>query len=343
MMKMRKLLFLIGCLGLFSLTTSCQNPADEIVSEPPADVKTITITMVAKSASNPVFLSARAGAEAAASDLSEKYSKLDVRIDWRTPFSEDAAEQAERIRNAVQDGTDAIIVSCSDDSILTEAIDRAVESGVPVMTFDSDAPDSKRFAFYGPDDLEIGETIMQEMAAILGERGKVAILAGSQSAPNLKKRVQGIRNAAIQYPDIEIVGEFNHAENAEDAIAKMTQVNETYPDLNGWAMVGGWPFFSESLLNQLEPGRYRIVAVDALPVQLIYLERGIVDIFLGQPTFMWGEMSVRKVIDKIFWQKDVDEINQMKPIRVWKDNLGGWSRQLRAWGYEDISREYLKM
>jgi len=58
---------------------------------------------------------------------------------------------------------------------------------------------------------------------------------------------------------------------------------------------------------------------------------------------MWGEMSVRKVIDKIFWQKDVDEINQMKPIRVWKDNLGGWSRQLRAWGYEDISREYLKM
>ncbi|MCB0311772.1 MAG: substrate-binding domain-containing protein, partial [Calditrichaeota bacterium] len=105
-----------------------------------ADAKNIHITMIAKSASNPVFQSARIGAEAAAKDLSEKYSKISVQIDWRTPREEDPQEQAERIRNAVEDGTDAIIVSCSDDSILTVAIDAAVESGIPVMTFDSDAP-----------------------------------------------------------------------------------------------------------------------------------------------------------------------------------------------------------
>lgn len=327
----------------FLLIVGCQDIADELVGEKPAGAKTINITMVAKSSSNPVFLSAKIGAEAAAKDLSEKYHMIDVEISWRTPKNENPEEQAERIFNAVNDGTDAIIVSCSDDSVLTSAIDKAVEQGVPVMTFDSDAPQSRRFAFYGPNDVEIGENIMKELAAVMGETGKIAILGGSQSAPNLRKRVQGVKQAAEQYPRIEIVGIFYHAENAEAAIAQMMKVQKAYPDLNGWAMVGGWPFFNETMPDSIDLEPYKIVAVDALPVQLKYIEKGIVDVFLGQPTFKWGDESVRTVIDKIYLEKDVKEINEMKLIRVWKDNLGGWSRQLRAWGYEGIPEEYLTM
>ena len=32
------------------------------------------------------------------------------------------------------------------------------------MTFDSDAPDSQRFAFYGVDDIETGKAVMRELA-----------------------------------------------------------------------------------------------------------------------------------------------------------------------------------
>ncbi len=338
-----KLISLMVLISLFLLTMGCQDLTDELVGEKPADAKSINITMIAKSSTNPVFLSARVGAEAAAKDLSDKYSKIDVKIDWRTPKVENAQEQAVRINNAVNDGTDAIIVSCSDDSILTSAINKAVDKGIPVMTFDSDAPNSKRFAFYGPNDVEIGEKVMTELVAVMGETGKVAILGGNQNAPNLQKRVQGVKNAAEKYSGIDIVGEFYHTENAEDAVAEMMKVQEAYPDLKGWAMVGGWPFFSETLLNKIEPQKIKIVAVDALPMQLSYIDKGIVNVFLGQPTFKWGDVSVRKVIDKIHLKEEIDEINQMKLIRVTKDNLGGWSRQLRAWGYDGVPREYLTM
>ena len=342
-MKKIKLFCLAGVISGFLFTTGCQDLADELVGEKAADAKTIVITMVAKSSTNPVFLSAKSGAEAAARDLSDKYSMIDVEIDWRTPKAENALEQAERIRNAVGDGTDAIIVSCSDDSILTAAIDEAVDKGVPVMTFDSDAPASKRFAFYGPDDVEIGERVMTELAEIMGEKGKVAILAGSRSAPNLKQRVQGVRNAAANYPQMEIVGAFYHEENAEDAAREMMKAIDAHPELDGWAMVGGWPFFTDKLLDQLDPEKMDIVAVDALPMQLPYIEKGIVDLFLGQPTFKWGDVCVRKVVDKIHLNEEVDEINRMKLIPVWKGNLGGWSRQLRAWGYTGIPEKYLVM
>jgi len=195
-MKVWNKIILTSLVSLLLIATGCQDLTDEMVGKKPADAKTINITMVAKSASNPVFLSAKAGAEAAAKDLSDKYSKIDVNIDWRTPKVDNAQEQASRIHNAVSDGTDAIIVSCSDDSILTAAINKAVESGVPVMTFDSDAPNSKRFAFFGPNDVEIGENVLSELVAVMGETGQIAILGGDKNAPNLQMRVQGVKKAA---------------------------------------------------------------------------------------------------------------------------------------------------
>ena len=60
------------------------------------------------------------------------------------------------------------------------------------MTFDSDAPDSKRFAFYGPDDLEIGKKLMNELAGLIDGKGKIAILGGNKMATNLQERVEGI-------------------------------------------------------------------------------------------------------------------------------------------------------
>lgn len=340
-MNMWKIIIRISIISLFLSLMACQDLTEELAGIEPADAKKITITMIAKSASNPVFQSARIGAEAAAEDLSDKYSKISVKIDWRTPKEEDPQEQAERILNAVEDGTDAIIVSCSDDSILTAAINTAVDNGVHVMTFDSDAPSSKRFAFYGPNNVAIGESVMNELVGVMGESGQVAILGGNPDAPNLLERVKGVQKAAEKYSGIDIVGPFYHAETAEAAIAEMQRASAEYPNLKGWAMVGGWPFFNETLLSQIEPGKVKIVAVDALPRQLAYIDKGIVDVFLGQPTFRWGEVPVQKIVDKIHLEKDVEEFNQMNLIRVWKDNLGGWSRQLRAWGYKDITVEYL--
>jgi ribose transport system substrate-binding protein len=327
--------------GLSLPAVGCQKLVDEYLGAKPQDARTIHITMIAKSSTNPVFLSARVGAESAAKDLSEKHTRIDVRIDWRTPKTEDPEAQADRIRSAVSDGTDAIIVSCSDEQILTKAIDEAVDRGVPVMTFDSDAPRSKRFAFYGPNDQAIGEAVMTELAALMGNKGQVAILAGNQSAPNLQKRVEGVKKAALKYPGIRIVGTFHHAETAEDAAAEVIRVNGAHPELAGWAMVGGWPLFSGALLDKIDPRRLRVVAVDALPVQLPYVEKGIVPVLLAQPTFKWGKVSVEKVIDRIHLKKDVPVINEMKLIRVSKENLGGWARQLRAWGYEGVPEEYL--
>lgn len=304
--------------------------------------KKIKIALIGKSSTNPVFLSARSGAEAAAKELSVKHN-LQITIDWRTPPTEDGQVQAQRIAQAVNEGADAILISCSDAAKVTGAINDAVGRGVQVMTFDSDAPKSKRFAFYGVDDAKAGAMVMAELAKVIGAKGNVAILAGNQNAPNLRKRAEGVAQEAAKYPGVKVVGTFYHIETPQDAAAEVVRVMNAYPQINAWAMIGGWPLFTKTLLTDLNPEKVKVVAVDALPAELPYISKGIAPVLLAQPCFKWGYVSVEKIVDKLCLGKEVPVINEMELVRVSENNLGAWARQLKEWGFNDVPEEYLKL
>lgn len=92
----------------------------------PAASKNFTIAMIAKSSTNPVFLSGRAGADSAAKELSKQHG-VNVRVDWLTPPSEDATIQAQRIAGAVNSGDNAFLLSASDAGKVVGAVDEAVD------------------------------------------------------------------------------------------------------------------------------------------------------------------------------------------------------------------------
>jgi ribose transport system substrate-binding protein len=301
----------------------------------------ITIAMIAKSSTNPVFLAARTGAEVAARDLSRQLG-ITVEVAWLTPPQEDGQVQAQRIQQAVNDGADAILISCSDAGKVTGAIDDAVNRGVAVMTFDSDAPQSKRFAYYGVDDVRTGQAVMAELARLMNGRGSVAILAGNQNAPNLQQRVAGVQQEARRHPGIKVVGVFNHIETPQDAAAEMVRVTNAYPELQGWALVGGWPLWTQTLLHDLNPSRLKVVSVDALPAQLAYVDRGIAPVLLAQPVYQWGYVGVRTIVDRLHFHREVPAVIPMELVRVTRENLGDWARQLQAWGFTDVPAAYLK-
>ncbi len=318
---------------------ACGDAASPGTPPAPAGLK---IALIAKSSTNPVFLSARTGAEAAAKELSARHG-VPVEIVWLTPPQEDGQVQAQRIAQAVNEGAHAVLISCSDAGKVTGAINDAVARGVPVMTFDSDAPDSRRFAFYGVDDVKTGEAVMDELARQMDGKGAVAILAGNQNAPNLRKRVEGVRQAAARHPGVTIVDTFYHIETPQDAAAEVVRVQNAYPQIRGWAMVGGWPLFTATLLTDLDPARVKIVAVDALPAELAYVDKGLAPVLLAQPTYLWGYVSVQRIFDKVRLQQDVPEIIPMELTRVTKENLGAWARQLRDWGFSDVPPRYLDL
>mgnify|MGYP000615934172 CR=1 FL=1 len=290
------------------------------------------IGVIAKSQGNPVFQAARAGAEAAAADLSREHG-VRIDINWRTPNTEDAQQQATFVENLVSSGgVDGIAISASDPNLLRSAINSAVRNGVTVVTFDSDIPGSDRMAYYGVDDEAAGARVMAELAKVMGGEGVVAVLAGNQTATNLQARVRGVRNEAARHPGIRILDVYYHPETANDAAARMQQVQTANPQITGWALVGGWPLYTENALDGIHQNA-KVVSMDPLPLPLNYLKAGQVDVLVGQPYFGWGYESVRMIFNKIHLNQSPETEIVTAPMEVvTRENAdeftGRWNRWL---------------
>ena len=243
--------------------------------------------MIAKSSTNPVFLSARTGAEAAAKELSQK-NGIPIEIVWMTPPAEDGQVQAQRIAQAVNEGANAILISCSDAGKVTGAIDDAVARGVPVMTFDSDAPQSKRFAFYGVDDVKTGEAVMRELAPLMHEQGggRHPRRQPERAEPaQPRPRGQAGSGEASRHQDRRHVLPHRNAAGCRGRSGSRAECQSADPGLGDDRRLAA---LHPDAADRLDPAKVKIVAVDALPVELVYVEKGLAPVLLAQPTYMWG-------------------------------------------------------
>ena len=278
--------------------------------------KKVLLGFVAKSLSNDVFQAAQVGA-----------------AEIRTPNDEDATKQAEAIEALARMGAQGIAVSCSEANTVTPSIDKAVSRGVQVMCFDSNAPKSKRFAYYGTDDKSCGERTVDVLAKAMGEKGTVAILAGNQSAPNLQNRVAGAKEALKKYPNMKLnnPGVFYHVETPEKAAEAVQQAQNANPGIQGWAMIGGWPLFTANALKW-PAGSIKVVAVDALPAQLSYVKDGYVEALLAQDCYGWGTKSVEILLDKIIKNQSPSDVKVIDPLTmVTKENVDSYAENWKKW------------
>ena len=83
-----------------------------------------------------------------------------------------------------------MLISCNDADALKDVIDRAVDAGIVVATFDSDSPESKRNFYIGTNNYTLGEVSAQKMMEYLPDGGKIAILTGVTVMPNLETRIE---------------------------------------------------------------------------------------------------------------------------------------------------------
>src|SRR5262249_38156672 len=157
-------------------------------ASPSAATKKYRFAVIPKSLDLPVFNYARVGAERKAKELGN------VEILWRGPETADQLRQKEILESFITQGVDGIAISSLNGDFLTETIDGAIAAGIPVVTWDADAPKSKRLAFYGVDDVAAGRIMGDETARLLGDKGKVAVIT-SVGAVNLQRRLDGVRES----------------------------------------------------------------------------------------------------------------------------------------------------
>lgn len=154
---------------------------------------------------------------------------LGVQAEYVGPAEIDANAEAVALDQAIARKPAGIAVFAW-DPVLTPGINKAIEAGIPVVTICGDAPDSKRIAFVGSSQNQLGFIGGMHVAEALGGKGKVAILSlpGTQMFDD---REQGFRDAFKKYPDIEVVQVGDTKADIAVAVSTAKAILQKYPDL----------------------------------------------------------------------------------------------------------------
>lgn len=232
----------------------------------------------------------------------------EVSWDYIGPSTADPAQQVQMIEAAVQAKATGIIISALSPAVC-DAVTSAVDAGTPVITFDSDCPDSKRLTYVGADN-HAGGVIMAQLYADwvkknkpAGEKQKIVILTGKIGATNLMERDQGFKDQiAKEGIDYEIV----NTVTGEDDINKSVDVVESTlladPTLNGFYFDGPWPILVDqsnlpNLTQRVKDGM-TVVSFDGIQPEMDALRSDLVRALVAQDYYGFGYQSVQ-VIDQI--------------------------------------------
>jgi ribose transport system substrate-binding protein len=284
----------------------------------------LRFAIIPKALGIPVFDYARIGAEREAKKIGG------IEVLWRGPETVDEIRQKEILESFIAQRVDGIAVSCLNGDLLTDAINRAVAAGIPVITWDSDAPRSKRLAFYGVNDIEGGRALGEGLAKLLDGKGKVAMLT-ALGADNLQKRLDGAKESLAKYPGIEIVEVFDIKDDPVRVTEVIASATQRYPDLDGWVSVGGWPVFVRSALDPVDPAKTKVAAFDTIPPAPELMKAGKVQFLVGQKYFGWGEESV-KLLKQIHDGNPPKQVYQYSEMDlVTPENVDAYLEQWKKW------------
>jgi ribose transport system substrate-binding protein len=142
--------------------------------------------------------------QAAATGIRRAAHEMQVQSQFSGPDSYDAQAEVEAFRQAVAAKPAGILVSPADPKLMAPEIDKAIAAGIPVITVDSDAPDSKRLFYVGTNNYQAGQLGAQVAIQKSNGKGNFMVFTMPGQA-NLDERLDGYRKAFAAHAAMKIV------------------------------------------------------------------------------------------------------------------------------------------
>ncbi len=212
-----------------------------------------------------------------------------VKTELQGPAEWDAALEARAIDELVAKGATGILCTAGDAKTMIPSINAAIEAKIPVLTFDSDAPDSKRITFVGTQNYQAGYQAGLAMAEWLGGKGKIAI-SSFPGPDHLAKRVAGFQDALkAKGPDIQTVM-VNDEGKVDVAETQLTAALQADPTITGIFAAHGnpGPGGAAAVRNTKMQGKVQVMGFDFGMPNIELIDKGEMRATVGQNPYLMG-------------------------------------------------------
>ena len=145
----------------------------------------------------------------------------------------DAERQLAAIDELVELGVNGLALSPAEDARVRARV-MELSSKVPVVTFNTDLPESGRLCYVGPDNYAFGRASAGLMNLLLAGKGSVLVVGGQENNLAHRQRVDGFRDEAeSQFPGLELLPTENCGDDQKLAHDIVCRALREHPDLGG--------------------------------------------------------------------------------------------------------------
>ena len=225
----------------------------------------------------------------------EELEGQDVKIEYLvTPYNNIShqIQLLEQVKNIRPDGVAIIPFGTTELNLL---IDETADNDIPVITFNNDAPYSKRFCFVGPDNYSSGKLCGDIIGNFLPSQSNILILSGSNHIYALKQRLLGFKDKLkSSYPELKIISTFDYSENED--ICYTYIINELTNNAIDGIYVNsaiGCKAIGKALKELKPSSTPKIIGFEPDKLFAEYIDEGLFQAFIYQDPYIQGYLSLK--------------------------------------------------
>jgi len=249
----------------------------------------------------------------------------------KAPDTANAQLQVEIMENLIAMKVDGIAIGPTDPTALVPVIDKAIDAGIKLICFETDAPDAKPHAYIGTDNYKAGRHMGFVIEKSLNGEGEIMILTGLPTQMSLNERIRGIEEYLSENcPDISIVDTQSSEGDAQKAVTATENMIQSHPEFKaiigidataGPAAVSVWK--AKGWQNSDE---HMIITFDDMPDNLQGLRDGYIKALVAQRQSSWGE-SVIQMLNDLYEGKEIPDYTDTGSIEITMDNIDTYTEE----------------
>lgn len=289
------------------------------------------IGIIGRDQKDAIYQAAHEGAQAAAFELSKKYS-IDVELIIFTPEKSQGESQMNSLAELFIENADGLIISPQDTEAVRASINFAMEQGQEIVFFESRLTDCRPLASVLADEVEAGRMAGREILKKLPTKGRVAILTSETPGPELEQRMEGLREV-LGFRRIETV--VTCPPDYQSSIEAIRAAEETDRNdlIKGWVFLEDWPLLGMPALPW-KPNKMPVVAIQSSPSAFMYVDQGYLNALVVHPYYDWGYKSVVTMVEKLHTGRPPEDYIVRTTPRVvdWRnaeDYRDSWKKWLK--------------
>ncbi len=216
---------------LFAFGCKKAAPTTEPASPSPAPTRP-KIVYIPKNTGNPYFDSVIDGARQGAADTGCDFVTV-------APDTADATSQLPLIKDQIQQGVSAILISPNSPDALNPVLEEAMAKGIRVVTVDSDLTNNESFrdaSVQTADPQAVGEGLVELLGSMTTYKGEIAILSATTDAPNQNRWIEAMKKSLaenVKYKDLKLVEVVYGNDEPQKSLTEAESLLAKYPNLKG--------------------------------------------------------------------------------------------------------------